>query len=127
MFFLILALVAIFSAKRNHFSNFGRVPFEKYFQMSFKDFSILALAAILFNGAKPLRPSWISHRHDFSSFRSRSQPVATEQVSPKAAVGPTWIFDRLSFSYFVSTRRPNAPHQVLVQLDYKNDLQNINS
>ena len=27
------------------------------------------------------RPSWICDRHDFSSFRSRSCPVATEQVS----------------------------------------------
>ena len=49
--------------------------------MSFEDFSFLALAAILFNGVEPLRPSWISYRHDLSSFQSRSHPVATEQVS----------------------------------------------
>ena len=40
----------------------------------------LALAAILFNGAELLRPSWIFDRHNFSLFRSRSHPVAKEQV-----------------------------------------------
>ena len=49
--------------------------------MSFEDFLFLALVAILFKGAEPLRPSWISDRHNFSSFRSRSHPVASEQVS----------------------------------------------
>ena len=34
----------------------------------------------MFNGAEPLWPSWISGRHNFNSFRSRSHPVATEQV-----------------------------------------------
>ena len=32
-----------------------------------------------------------------------------------------------SFSYFVSTRRPNAHHQVSIQLDYRGDVQNMNS
>ena len=32
-----------------------------------------------------------------------------------------------SFSYFVSHKRPNAHHQVLIQLDYKGDVQNMNS
>ena len=49
--------------------------------MSFEDFLFLALASILFNGVEPLRPSWISDRHNFGSFRSRSHPVAPEQVS----------------------------------------------
>ena len=49
--------------------------------MSFEDFVFLALVAILFNGAEPLRPSWISDGHNFSLFQSRSHPVATEQVS----------------------------------------------
>ena len=49
--------------------------------MSFEDFLLLALAAVLFNGAETLRPSWISDRHKFSSFRPRSHSVATEQVS----------------------------------------------
>ena len=31
-----------------------------------------------------------------------------------------------SFSYFVSHKRPNA-HQVLIQLDYRGDVQNKNS
>ena len=44
-------------------------------------FSIFSSANILFNGAEPLRPYFISDRHDFSSFRSRSHPVTTEQVS----------------------------------------------
>ena len=49
--------------------------------MSFEDFYFLALAAILFNGAEPLRPSWILDLHNFSLFQSRSRPVAKEQVS----------------------------------------------
>ena len=32
-----------------------------------------------------------------------------------------------SFSYFVSTRRPNAHHQVSIRLDYRGDVQNMNS
>ena len=32
-----------------------------------------------------------------------------------------------SFSYFVSHKRPNAHHQVLIQLDYRGDVQNMNS
>ena len=49
-------------------------------EMWFEDFLFLALVATLFNGAEPLRSSWISDRHNFDSFRSRSHPVATEQV-----------------------------------------------
>ena len=43
-------------------------------------FLFVAVAAILFNGAEPLRPSWIFDPHKFSLFRSRSHPVAKEQV-----------------------------------------------
>ena len=49
--------------------------------MSFEDFLFLALAAILFNGTESLQPSWISDRHNYSLFQSRSHPVVTEQVS----------------------------------------------
>ena len=49
-----------------------------------KIFYFLALAAILFNGAEPFRPSWIFDRHNFSLFRSRSHPVAKEQVSTQS-------------------------------------------
>ena len=52
--------------------------------MSFEEFLFLALAAILFNGAEPLQPSWISDQHNFSLFRSRSHPVATEQVTTQS-------------------------------------------
>ena len=52
--------------------------------MSFEDFLFVALAAILFNGAEPLWPSWIFDRHKFSFFRSRSHPVAKEQVSAQS-------------------------------------------
>ena len=45
-----------------------------------KIFYFLALAAILFNGAEPLQPSWIFDLHNFSLFRSRSHPVAKKQV-----------------------------------------------
>ena len=49
--------------------------------MSFEDFLFVALAAILFNEAEPLWPSWIFDLHKFSLFQSRSHPVAKEQVS----------------------------------------------
>ena len=32
-----------------------------------------------------------------------------------------------SVSYFVSHKHPNAHHQVLIQLDYGGDVQNMNS
>ena len=32
-----------------------------------------------------------------------------------------------SFSYFVSTKRPTAHHQASIQLDYRKDVQNMNS
>ena len=32
-----------------------------------------------------------------------------------------------SFSYFMSHKRPNAHHQVLIQMDYRGDVQNMNS
>ena len=46
-------------------------------------FYFLALAAILFSGAEPLRPSWNFDLHNFSLFRSRN-PVAKEQVSAES-------------------------------------------
>ena len=52
--------------------------------MSFEDFSILALAAILFSEAEPLRPAWISDGYNFSLFLSRSHLVVTEQVSSQS-------------------------------------------
>ena len=49
-----------------------------------KIFYFLDLVAILFNGAEPLWPSWIFDQHNFSLFRSRSHPVAKEQVSAQS-------------------------------------------
>ena len=90
----------------------------------------LALAAILFNGAEPLQPSWIFDRHNFSLFRSRGHPVATEQVLAQsdlrfekryrklifklAAVVAILDFSIGSFIYFVSHKRANAHHQVSI-------------
>ena len=106
-------------------------------------FYFSALVAILFNGAEPLRPSWIFDRHNFSLFQSRSHPVATEQVSAQsdlrfekrcrklifkmAAVVAILDFSIGSFSYFVSHKRSNAHHQVLIPQDYRGDVQNMNS
>ena len=73
----------------------------------------------------------------FSWFRSRSHPVATKQ--PKVweemskidfqdgGCGGHCEFSIGSFGYFVSIKRPNAHHQVLIQLDYRGDVQNMNS
>ena len=49
--------------------------------MSFEDFLFVALAAILFNRVEPLQPSWNSDQQNFSSFPSKSHPVAKEHVS----------------------------------------------
>ena len=49
-----------------------------------KIFYFLALVTILFNKAEPLWPSWIFNGHNFSLFRSRSHPVAKEQVSARS-------------------------------------------
>ena len=51
-----------------------------------KIFYFLALVAILFSGEEPLQPSWIFSRHNFSLFRSRSHPVAKEQVSAQSSL-----------------------------------------
>ena len=51
-----------------------------------KIFYFSALAAILFNGAQSLRPSWIFDRYNFSLFQSRSHPVATESFSSKRSM-----------------------------------------
>ena len=93
-FFSILSSAGHFVQPRgNYLSNIGRGPLEKHYcsnilksghlsrTRSFEDFLFLTLAVILFNGAGPLRPSWISDRHNFSSFRSKSHAIATEQDS----------------------------------------------
>ena len=101
-----------------------------------------ALAAILFDGAEPLPPSWVFDQHNFSLFWSRSHPVATDEVSAQrdlrfekrrwklifkmAAMVAILDFSIGSFSYFVS-ERANAHHQVSIQLDYRGDVQNMNS
>ena len=92
--------------------------------------------AILFNGAEPLLASWISYQHNFSSFRSRSHPAATEQVSAQgdqrfgkrcrklifkmAAVAAILDFLSTHLAIFVSTKHLNAHHQVSIQLDLFN-------
>ena len=91
-----------------------------------KIFYFSALVSILFNGEEPLRPSWIFDRHNFSLFRSRSHPVATEQVLAQSdlkfekrcrklifkvvAVVAILDFSISSFSCFVSHKRTNAHH-----------------
>ena len=77
----------------------------------FTIFYFSALAAILFNGAEPLWPSWIFDLHNFILFLSRSQSVAKEQVSAQSDLRfekrrqklifkmaiwwPSWIFYQL--------------------------------
>ena len=74
--------------------------------------------------SEPLRPSWIFERHNFSLFRSRSHPVATQQVSAQsdlrfekrcrklifkmAAVVAILDFSIGSFSYFVSHKHDST-------------------
>ena len=44
-----------------------------------------------------------------------------------AAVLAILDFSISSFTYFVSHKRANAHHQVLIQLDYRGEVQNMNS
>ena len=44
-----------------------------------------------------------------------------------AAVVASMDFFIGSFSYFVSRKRPNANYQVSIQLDYREDVRNMNS
>ena len=109
--------------------------------MSFEGFLFVALVAILFNGVEPFQPFWNSEQQSFSSFPSRSHPVATEQVlaqtdqrfgkkSQKLTVkmaAVAAILDFLSAHLAIlCTGRPNAHHQVSIQLVYR-DVQNMNS
>ena len=76
-------------------------------------------------------------------FQSRSHLDAKEQVSAQSDLrfekemskidfqdggsGGHLGFSIGSFSYFVFHKCPNAYHQVLIQLDYRGDVQNMNS
>ena len=68
------------------------------------------------------------YRANFSS----KQPKLWEEMSKTdfqdGAVAAILDFLSIgSFSYFVSTRGPNAHHQVSIQLNYRGDVQNMNS
>ena len=74
----------------------------------------------MFNGTEPLQPFWISDQHNFNLFRSKSHPVATEQVLAQChqrfgkrcrklifkICGGHLGFSISSFSYFMSTKYP---------------------
>ena len=104
-----------------------------------RDFLFVALATILFSGVEPLRPSWNSDQQNFSLFWSCCYRASSDSKRPKVWEEMSKIdfqdggcdghlgFSIGSFSYFVSTRCPNAHHQVSVQLDYRGDVQNMNS
>ena len=90
-------------------------------------FSIFSSGGHLVQWSGTFEDIWISDRYSFSLFRSRSHPVAIEQVSAesdqkfrkrcqklifKMAALAAIEFSIGSFSYFVSTRHLNAHHQV---------------
>ena len=106
--------------------------------MLFEDFLFVALVAILFNGVELLWPSWNSDQQNFSLFCSccyykasfgLKRPKVWEEMSKidfkDGGCGGYLGFSIGSFSYVVSTRHPNA--QVSIQLDYRGDVQNMNS
>ena len=85
-------------------------------EISFEHFLLLALAAILFNGVEPLRPSLNSDQQNFSSFWSCCNRAKVWEEMSKidfqdGGCGGHLGFSIGSFIYFVSTR-PNAHHQV---------------
>ena len=95
-----------------------------------KIFYFLALVVILFNGAEPLWPSWIFDRHNFSLFQSRSRPVAKEQVSAQSDLRFEKRCRKLIFKMaaVVAILDFLSAHlTILCQLDYRGDVQNLNS
>ena len=101
--------------------------------MSFEDFLFVALAAILFSGMEPLWPSWNSNQQNFSSFRpccyrpsfGSKRPKVWEEMS-KIDFQDSGCGGHLGLS-IGSFRCPNAHHQVSIQLDYRGNVQNMNS
>ena len=95
----------------------------------FEDFPFLVLVAILFNGGELLWPSWISDRHHFSSFWSRNQKSCCYRTNFGSRRQKVWEeMSKIVLAFkFVSTKRPNAHHQVSIQMDYRGDVQNMNS
>ena len=107
---------------------------------SFEDFLFVALVAILFNGVEPLRPSWNSD----NKILARFYPVTTEQVLAQsnqklgkrcrklifkmAAVAAIldFLLAHLAILCLLGALY-NAHHQVSIQLDYRGDVQNMNS
>ena len=106
-----------------------------------KIFFFLALAAILFNGAEPLQPSWIFNQYTFSLFRPRSRPVAKEQVSTQSDLrfekkcrklifkmaAVVAILDFLSAHLAILCLISALMLITKFQLDYRGDVQNMNS
>ena len=89
-----------------------------------------------------MRPSWISNRHNFSFFHSRSHPVITEQVSAQRDQRFGKKCRKLIFKTAAVVAILNClmAHLailcllgalmltiVLIQLDYRGDVQNMNS
>ena len=84
----------------------------------------LALAAILLNGAEPLRPSWIFDWHNFSFLMSFEDFVfflalAAILFNGAEPLWPSWIFIQHNFSSFRSRSHPVAKEQVLAQNDLR--------
>ena len=109
--------------------------------MSFEDFVFFSSGGHLIQWSRTIA-AILDFQSNFSLFGSRSHLVAKEQVSARSnlrfekrcrklifkmaavvAIG----FSIGSFNYFVSHKHPNAHHQVLIQLDYRGDVQNMNS
>ena len=92
----------------------------------------------MFNEAEPLRPSWVFACFDpevilllKSKFQLKAIYGLKEEMSKidfqDGDCGGILGFSIGSLSYFVSHKCPNAHHQVSIQLDYRGDVQNMNS
>ena len=116
----------------------GRILLCKYFEvrplakdkMSFEDFLFFSSGGHLVQWSRTIAAILDFRSENFSLFRSRSHPVATEQVSAQnylrfekrcrklifkmVAVVAILDFSIGSFSYFVSHKRANAHHQVSI-------------
>ena len=92
----------------------------------------------MFNGAEPLRPSWIFDRYNFTLFRSRSHPVAKEQVLAQSDLRFEKRCRKLIFKMadVVAILVILLAHlailclisaQMLIIMDYRGDVKNMNS
>ena len=155
-FFLFLALATFCAAKRSHFNIFGWGPLMKHFYANIlksghwprmryrlKIFYFLSSGGHLVQWSRTIVAISDFRCHYFSLFRSRSHPIAKEQVSAQSALRFEKKCQELIFKVaaVVAILDFLSAHLAMLclisalmliikirfQLDYRGDVQNMNS